>query len=72
MESPPSELRRLLFDDFSGTCMPRSVGLLSRWIGPNLLMLSRLSLIHNIFYSSWFRGFALIGSCPTYSFSPMV
>ncbi|GAU32767.1 hypothetical protein TSUD_323350 [Trifolium subterraneum] len=28
MESPPSELRRLLFDDFSGACMSRSVGLI--------------------------------------------
>ncbi|GAU12898.1 hypothetical protein TSUD_73850 [Trifolium subterraneum] len=28
MESPPSELRQLLFDDFSGACMPKSIGLI--------------------------------------------
>jgi hypothetical protein len=25
VESPPSELRSLLFDDLSGACMPRNI-----------------------------------------------
>jgi len=29
LETPPNELRSLLFDDLSGTCMPRNVILVS-------------------------------------------